>query len=164
MVSCAVLLAAGWVSLHSLTGVDIVGNVLDDAQAVCPVEVRDGHVWLMADGKEMDITGLFDEQTPYIYRVEVTESGVINHIVVGGTPDNLEYMDVLTGLEEINGWPCAISGRGASWGGAETPKDADAIVAEHGRRWKDWVLVALEKLVSEVDKDYVYAVWYFEAE
>ena len=156
---CALMLAAGWMSLQSQTGVDIIGNMLNNDQAICPVEVRDGRIWLTADGREIDITGMFDEQTPYIYLVEDTEGGIIEHIVVGGTLEDWGYMDVLTGLEEINDWPCAIVGRGASlpWG-------------QYNAKWKDWAYTALEELgiegiqkdLPEGNTDLILAIYYFE--
>lgn len=158
---CALMLAAGWMSLQSQTGVDIVNNMLSDDHAICPVEVRDGRVWLAADGREMDITGLFDEQMPYIYLVEDTEGGIIEHIVVGGTLEDWGYMDVLTGLERINDWPCAIVGKGASlpWG-------------QYNLKWKDWAYTALEEIgiegiqkdLPEGQTDQILAMFYFEVQ
>lgn len=58
-----------------------------------PAEVRDGRLWFIADGQEIDITDLVDENTPYIYARTDVDSGERGYIIVGGTPENFGFAE-----------------------------------------------------------------------
>lgn len=58
-----------------------------------PVELRGGRLWFTADGQELDITGLVDENTPYIYTRTDPGSGTTGYIIVGGTPENFGWAE-----------------------------------------------------------------------
>lgn len=66
-----------------------------DTQAgpVSPAEVRDGRLWFIADGQDIDITDLVDENTPYIYPRTDLSSGERGYIIVGGTPENFGFAE-----------------------------------------------------------------------
>ncbi len=63
-----------------------------------PVEVRDGRLWFTADGQEVDITDLVDEDTPYIYIITL-EDGGLDYVIAGGTPENYGYAEVVFGQD-----------------------------------------------------------------
>ena len=58
-----------------------------------PVELRGGRLWFTADGQELDITDLVDEDTPYIYTRTDPGSGTTGYIIVGGTPENFGWAE-----------------------------------------------------------------------
>lgn len=58
-----------------------------------PVEVRDGRLWFTVDGLEIDITGLVDEETPYIYARTDPVSGASGYVVVGGSLEDLGWAE-----------------------------------------------------------------------
>lgn len=60
---------------------------------VSPAEVRDGRLWFVADGQEIDITDLVDENTPYIYARTDVDSGERGYIIVGGTPEDFGFAE-----------------------------------------------------------------------
>ena len=66
----------------------------DQLYAVDPVEVdENGRVWLTADGQHLDITDKVDEYTPYIYEGTDEATGQKGYLVIGGSHDNLGWME-----------------------------------------------------------------------
>lgn len=55
-----------------------------------PAEVRDGRLYFIANGENIDITDRCSMDTAYIYTLE-DDGGVLHYIIVGGTPDNWGY-------------------------------------------------------------------------
>lgn len=64
-----------------------------------PVELRGGRLWFTADGQELDITDLVDENTPYIYTRTDPGSGTTGYIIVGGTPENFGWAEFGVGAD-----------------------------------------------------------------
>ena len=70
----------------------VSGTSLDESY---PVEVRNDRAWFTTEtGEELDITGQFSENEPYVYSY-VDEGGLTHDIVVGGTPENHSYFEYL---------------------------------------------------------------------
>lgn len=70
-----------------------------------PIALKDGRVWLEADGEKLDITGKTDENTPYILERTDPASGNKGWLVVGGPADDLGWVELVQ-----FGDTCAISG------------------------------------------------------
>ena len=70
-----------------------------------PITLKDGHVWLEADGKQIDITGKTNENTPYILERTDPATGNKGYLVVGGPAEDLGWVE----LVQI-GDTCAVSG------------------------------------------------------
>jgi hypothetical protein len=59
---------------------------------IAPAEVREGRIIFTLDGSDADITGYCSETTYYQY--ELTDANGYRHVVlVGGTPDDLEWAE-----------------------------------------------------------------------
>lgn len=69
---------------------------------ICPTEERDGRLYFTADEQNVDITDLIDRKTPYIYSYTIPQTGFPVHIIVGGDPDELSYVELIG--EEGFGW------------------------------------------------------------
>lgn len=96
-------------------------------------EVRDGRLFFIANGENIDITDQCSMDTAFIYVVE-DNRGYIHYLCVGGTPDNW-------GEEEYI-WNPALGDRFEAWTGSSgymtcTPENEDA-------RWP-WVYDARER-------------------
>lgn len=53
---------------------------------VNPIEVdEDGAVWFIGDGQRINITGQFDDETPFIYRGKAEVTGKPWYIAIGGS-------------------------------------------------------------------------------
>ena len=122
-----------------------------------PVEIRDGRMWFVADGKELDITDLVDVDTPYIYTSTLAD-GHISHVIVGGTPEDYGYAEYVLRLD---GTPLGISGTGFCRveivkEGTKRPADYTApgmeeqvfVITgeEHVTHYANWMLAAAEQL------------------
>ena len=70
-----------------------------------PIALKDGRVWLEADGEKLDITGKTDENTPYILERTDPASGNKGWLVVGGPADDLGWVELVQ-----FGDTCAIGG------------------------------------------------------
>ena len=98
---CLLTAGAGWAIIHatSPSGVNIT---LDERmehhdftqQNYRWLVVEDGRFFLDFGGRRTEITGKFDENTPYIHTVG-HPSGITFHYVVGGTPDNYGYTEFI---------------------------------------------------------------------
>ncbi|MBD5168703.1 MAG: hypothetical protein HDT20_01010 [Oscillibacter sp.] len=75
----------------------------------CPVEIRDGRMWLIVDGQETDITDLVDEETPYIYTRTDPISGIEGYMIVGGTPEDFGWAEFCVG-DDFGAAGTAING------------------------------------------------------
>lgn len=81
-------------------GMDESGNVrvdqaLSGEEPVSPVEVRDdGRVFFTAGGEELDITGQFSYETPYVR--ECTDADGQRHVfIIGGEPDAVGWAECM---------------------------------------------------------------------
>lgn len=80
-------------------GMDESGNIqVDQAlseEPVSPVEVRDdGRIFFTAGGEELDITGQFSYETPYVR--ECTDAGGQRHVfIIGGEPDAVGWAECM---------------------------------------------------------------------
>lgn len=55
-----------------------------------PAEVRDGRLYFIANGENIDITDLCSMDMAFIYAMQ-DKTGIIQYIFVGGTPENWGY-------------------------------------------------------------------------
>ena len=99
---CALSIAAGVPAqvYHFISGGSVTVNPgtntahYDRLYDEDPVEVDgDGRVWFTADGRRLDITDRVDENTPYIYERADEATGQKGYLVVGGSHDNLGWME-----------------------------------------------------------------------
>ena len=153
-VGCLVLCAAGWIGYTSATGAqryqDGAYEVFSALNAESPVEVREGRLWFIADGQEVDITDQISEDTPYIYTVEDGNAGFIDHVIVGGTVEDYGYANIIVDLNGEPGNDLYYVDGGASWAqGAATAERADALDKEHPEEFKPWFLAAVDQLGLE---------------
>lgn len=58
-----------------------------------PAEIRDGRLWFTAHGREIDITDLVDEETPYIYTHTDASTGEKGYVIVGGTLEDFGWAE-----------------------------------------------------------------------
>lgn len=66
----------------------------DTLDVSAPIEAdENGRLWLTADGQHIDITDRISEDTPYIYERTDPATGQKGYLVLGGTPDNLGWME-----------------------------------------------------------------------
>lgn len=59
-----------------------------------PVSCVDGRLWFTYNGESVEITDLVDEETPYIYSVENPQMGIVENLIVGGTPERFGWAEV----------------------------------------------------------------------
>jgi hypothetical protein len=74
-------------------GIDYSDISIDMEELVSPVEVReDGHLYLIVNGEDLDITGQCSYETPYLY--ECTDDEGLRHVfVVGGELDAIGWAE-----------------------------------------------------------------------
>ena len=76
------------------------------ADANAPIRAEDGRLWFEADGRTVDITGMVDENTPYIYERTDPGTGEKGCVVVGGTAEDFGWAEFTV----INGKISALLG------------------------------------------------------
>lgn len=59
-----------------------------------PIVQEDGKLWFVCGGERTDLTGLIDENTPYIYENTDPETGNKGYVIVGGTLDHFGWAEV----------------------------------------------------------------------
>ena len=59
-----------------------------------PAEVRDGRLYFIANGEDIDITDLCSMDTAFIYVMQ-DRTGTLHYIFVGGRPDNWGYGSIM---------------------------------------------------------------------
>ena len=73
-----------------------------------PIVQEDGKLWFVNGGERTDLTGLIDEDTPYIYENTDPATGNKGYVIVGGTVDHFGWAEIfetesgaasLTGLD-----------------------------------------------------------------
>lgn len=60
-----------------------------------PVEVAEGRVWFVFDGRRVDITGQFDEERAFVYETTNPETGLPNYILVGWSAGGIGYGEIV---------------------------------------------------------------------
>ena len=151
----AVTLVAGGF-FHTATGTYIEYNEVEDYPSALsvtfdthgetsPIELRDGRLWFVCDGQELDLTGLIDEETPYIYTYENEDSGESSYVVVGGTTEEYGYADIFTINDER--WE-TIEATGA----ASTYDKYYLYFGMNDKMYYKWFLNALEQLDINVNR------------
>ena len=84
------LLGGGRIESGKINGTDY--NSISTGFASDPVELREGRVYFLLDGSNMDITSYCTEETAYRYE-RITDDGYRHVVLVGGTPDNLGWAE-----------------------------------------------------------------------
>lgn len=92
---CVLMAAAttGGPVVRYLSGAIFENGIFDGTKAVSPVLLEDGRIWFVGDGQHTDITGLIDENTPYIYVHTDPETMAATYTVVGGTADDFGWFE-----------------------------------------------------------------------
>lgn len=60
-----------------------------------PAEETDGRLYFTADGQNVDITDIIDRKTPYIYTYIVPQTSLPVHIIMGGDPGEVAYVELM---------------------------------------------------------------------
>ena len=95
-----------------MSGISTLTNVSD-----C-LEVRDGRLYLIANGENRDITDETSMEKPYFYTY--VDSQAVEHLLIlGGTPDNYGYHEF---YREDSGQGDWLGGEGANYLDMETEK------------------------------------------
>lgn len=95
-----------------MSGISTLTNVAD-----C-LEVRDGRLYLIANGENRDITDETSMEKPYFYTY--VDSQAVEHLLIlGGTPDNYGYHEF---YREDSGQGDWLDGEGANYLDMETEK------------------------------------------
>ena len=92
-----------------------------------PITVKDGRVWLEADGQKLDITGKTDENTPYILERTDPATGNKGWLVVGGSAEDLGWAELVQ-----LGEACSISGENFATPGSIDLDSLQDITNEDG--------------------------------
>lgn len=81
-----------------------------DGESPGPITEINGRLWFEADGQKVDVTGLMDENTPYIHERTDPATGNKGYVILGGTVDNFGWAEFF--LAENNG-TCSMVGENA---------------------------------------------------
>ena len=101
-------------------------------KADIPAEVRNGRLYFIANGENIDITDECSAEKAFIYTIQ-DNSGFYHHIIIGGTPENWGYQIFIQNPKgDYGGW---VGGEGTNH------LDPDNDWDPYG-----WVLDAAEKL------------------
>ena len=66
-----------------------------DGEEIAPAKVEDGRLWFETDDQKVDITDLVNEDTPYIYEHTDPATGEKGYIIVGGTPEDFGWVEIV---------------------------------------------------------------------
>ena len=74
-----------------------------------PIEEINGRLYFTADGQNVDITDTIDRETPYIYTYTVPQTSLPVHIIMGGDPGEVAYVELIY-FEGYGwcGWGCLM--------------------------------------------------------
>jgi len=67
--------------------------VFGSAEDNPPIALGDGKLWFVNGEERTDLTGLIDEDTPYIYEHTDPATGNKGYVIVGGTVDNFGWAE-----------------------------------------------------------------------
>lgn len=85
------------------SGGTVVFSNLDEKT---PIVLEDGKLWFVNGEERTDLTGLIDENTPYVYEHTDSTTGNTGYVIVGGTVDNFgwaEFFQANDGMGSIQG-------------------------------------------------------------
>ena len=66
---------------------------IDEDEQNAPIVLEDGKLWFVNGEKRTDLTGLIDENTPYIYEHTDPATGNKGYVIVGGGADNYGWAE-----------------------------------------------------------------------
>ena len=75
-------------------GENYTAGSMDTTSMVSPVEQRDGHLYLTANGQDLDITDLCSYTTPYLYEC-IGQDGLRHAFVIGGDADAIGWAEFI---------------------------------------------------------------------
>ena len=116
-----------------------------DAEAPCTVE--DGRVFFTAGGQRIDITGQFDETTPYVWAAEYRDRPV--WLIVGGEPENPGWAEVWVARGEMG--MTVKTDRTAGTAGLPPEQLREELWREMLGDDHPWLTAALEELQGELE-------------
>ena len=123
-----------------------------------PIVQEDGKLWFVNGEERTDLTGLIDENTPYIYERTDPKTGNTGYVIMGGTVDNYGWAEFFL-TEDGN---CSMMGENA-WeymvpvGGEDIPMgelteaQRDMLNEDGGTLTKTVNRPWLEKAIAQLD-------------
>ncbi len=113
-----------------------------------PVRVdADGAIWFIADGQEIDITGEFDDDTPYIYRGWSETAQRPWYIAIGGEVHRGQSGELSVDYARVEFHP---EGDFAGMGGSYPVLNQDTIQPGESPVYPAWVEAAREQIFAEL--------------
>ena len=105
---------------------------LDDNGDPAIIALEEGRLWFVAGEERVDVTGLVDEETPYLW-TQWLEDGSLHYIIVGGTPEDY-------------GWSEGMKFPDGSGGGSGMLHSREDIPFEEFTQDPDWYRAGLEQV------------------
>lgn len=121
----------------------VEGTVTAD-NSTSPVEVRDGRLYFIMNGEEIDITDQVSNETPYLYDC-IGPDGLRHIFLVGGTPETPGWMEI--SVEEGPDGACQLAGCTAGYEN-EAGDLTDA----------PWFLAGLEQMKTRFGLDWIVSI------
>lgn len=104
-------------------------------------DYEDGRVYFVSNDEHIDITDQFSEEEPFTY-IYTDRKMVIHYIAIGGTPDNMGYLEMCYGTwESSKAFHSSVAGCGVNTWNYETEdrygweQKAKEIFGEYGVYW-----------------------------
>lgn len=110
---------------------DMMILISSNSGPIC--QVREGRLYFVANGEDMDITDLCSEEEAFVYAL-VDNTGVIHYFIVGGEPENWGYQLFVYDPEKDSG-SCWVCGGGMGH-----------VTKESGWEERPWVQDGREKV------------------
>lgn len=120
-VTALIITAASWPQIvynlengHTLTvlpGETVYRDVGERAAEI--YEVRDGRVYFIFDGQNIEITDQIDFDNAYYYRSDITDNQGNTHerwIAVGGTPEHIAYAETIVNFDGLGNNTMSLNG------------------------------------------------------
>lgn len=89
-------MSGGMVSITSTEHGDTAEDYVEwdaSGEQNAPIVQEDGKLWFVNGENRTDLTGLIDEDTPYIYEHTDSATGNKGYVIVGGTADNYGWAE-----------------------------------------------------------------------
>ena len=135
-----------YVEYHDVNGAPSALEVKFDTDSeTSPIVLREGKLWFVCDGQEIDLTGLIDEETPYIYTYENEDSGEDSYVVVGGTAEEYGYANIFT-INDDRWESVEATGTAATFDGCTL------YMGMWDKEYHKWFLSALKQLDINVSR------------
>ena len=102
-------MSGGSVKVMPVDGDGTIGSaevVFGSTEDNAPIVLEDGKLWFVNGEERTDLTGLIDENTPYIYEHTDPATGNKGYVILGGTVDNFgwaEYFQADDGTGSLQG-------------------------------------------------------------